>query len=59
MLVEQVNAGALEALAYGTSIAPDHLLAVHVAATEKDAEQIEKDWSQNGLSVPLEIVRSP
>jgi hypothetical protein len=59
VLVEQVNAGALEALAYGTSIAPDHLLAVHVAATAEDAERIEKEWSQYGLSVPLEIVRSP
>ena len=57
VLVEQVNGGALEPLAYGTSIAPDHLLAVHVAATE-DAEQIEKEWSQKGLTVPLEIVRS-
>jgi amino acid transporter len=59
VLVEQVNAGSLEALAYGTSIAPDHLLAVHVAHTDEDAEQIEKEWSQKSLTVPLEIVRSP
>ena len=59
VLVEQVNAGALEALAYGTSIAPDHLLAMTVAATAEDAERIEKEWSEKGITVPLEIVRSP
>jgi amino acid transporter len=59
VLVEDVNAGALEALAYGTSIAPDHLLAMTVVADGSDAERVEKKWSERGITVPLEIVHSP
>ena len=59
VLVEQVNAGTLEALAYGTSIAPDHLLAMTVVVDGADAERIEKQWSEHEISVSLEIVRSP
>jgi amino acid transporter len=59
VLVEDVNAGALEALAYATSIAPDHLLAVKVVADGSDAEQFEKKWSEYGITVPLEIVTTP
>ncbi|MEX1008849.1 MAG: APC family permease [Acidimicrobiia bacterium] len=59
ILVEDVNAGALEALAYGTSIAPDHLLAMTVVADGADAERVEKKWSEHGITVPLEIVQSP
>ena len=58
VLVEDINAGALEALAYGTSIAPDHLLAVTVVADGPDAEQFEKKWSEHGITVPLEIVQT-
>jgi hypothetical protein len=59
VLVEDVNAGALEALAYGTSIVPDHLLAMTVVADGSDAERLEKKWSEHGITVPLEVVRSP
>ncbi len=59
VLVGQVHAGALEALAYSESIAPDHLLATTVVATPEDAERIEKEWMGHDLRVPLEIVVSP
>ena len=58
VLVEDINAGALEALAYGTSIAPDHLLAVTVVADGPAAEQFEKKWSEYGITVPLEVVQT-
>jgi hypothetical protein len=58
VLVEQLNAGALDALAYGTSIAPDHLVAVTVAAEDDRAEGVQKRWPEQGISVPLEIVRT-
>lgn len=59
MLVESVNPGTLEALAYGASIAPDHLVAMTVVNEEVDAERIEKQWAQQGITVPLEIVHTP
>jgi hypothetical protein len=58
VLAESVNAGTLEALAYGTSIAPDHLLAMSVVGDGREAEQLEKQWSEYGISVPLEVVQS-
>jgi amino acid transporter len=59
VLAEGVNAGTLEALAYGTSIAPDHLVAMTVVSDVRDAERIEKQWSEHGITVPLEVVHSP
>jgi amino acid transporter len=59
VLVGQVHAGALEALAYSESIAPDHLLGTTVVATAEDAERIEKEWMGHDIEVPLEIVVSP
>jgi amino acid transporter len=59
VLAEGVNAGTLEALAYGTSIAPDHLVAVTVVRDAQDAERVEKEWAQHGIAVPLEVVHSP
>ena len=47
--VEDVHAGALEALAYATSIAPDHLLAMTVVADGTRPEQIEKQWAEHGI----------
>jgi hypothetical protein len=58
VLAEQVDAGVLDALAYGTSIAPDHLVAATVVADDHGAQRMEKDWSEFGIRVPLEIVRS-
>ena len=55
-LVGRVHAGVLEALAYGRSITPDHLLAMTVVQDEAGAERIEKEWAAHDLSVPLEIV---
>jgi hypothetical protein len=43
VLAEAVNAGTLEALAYGTSIAPDHLVAT--TATLSYIEEVESRWS--------------
>jgi hypothetical protein len=58
VLVESVNPAVLEALAYGTSIAPDHLVAMTVVHDEASAERIEKQWAQQGITVPLEIVHT-
>jgi len=58
VLAEQVDAGVLDALAYGTSIAPDHFVAATVVDDEARAQRMEKDWSEHGIRVPLEIIHS-
>ncbi len=58
VLVEEVNPGVLEALAYGASIAPDHFVAMTVVNDDQEAERIEKQWSRHGITVPLEIVHT-
>ncbi len=59
MLVEELNPGPLEALAYGSSIAPDHLVAMTVVNDEQrrraDREAV---VASTGSRVPLEIVHT-
>jgi hypothetical protein len=59
VLVEDLNPGTLEALAYASSIGPDHLVAMTVVNDDQQAERIEKRWSEFGITVPLEIVHTP
>ncbi|MDQ1508195.1 MAG: hypothetical protein QOG50_39, partial [Actinomycetota bacterium] len=55
---DQIHPGLLEALAYGRSISPDHLLATTVVADGVEAEIAEKRWAEAAIDVPLEVVRS-
>ena len=41
------------------SLAPDHLLAMTVVGNGHEAEYAEKQWSTQGIAVPLEIVNTP
>ncbi len=59
LLVEDLDPAALEALAYGSMIAPDHFVAVAVVNTDQEAERIDKHWANRGIEVPLEIVHAP
>ena len=59
VLVGSLHRGALEALAYAKSLAPNHLVAVTVVADEEEQERIEKQWADRRLDIPLEIVHSP
>jgi amino acid transporter len=59
VLVGSLHRGALEALAYAKSLAPNHLIAVTIVADEQEQERIEKAWADRGLDIPLEIVHSP
>jgi amino acid transporter len=59
VLVGGVHRGVLEALAYARSLAPNHLVAVHVSSDEEDQERIERVWEEFGIDIPLEIVYSP
>jgi amino acid transporter len=58
VLIEQVDAMGMEALAYARSIAPDRLVAMTVVQSEEAAEQIEKAWAARSIDVPLDVVRT-
>jgi amino acid transporter len=59
VLVGNLHRGALEALAYARSLAPNHLVAVSVVSDEEEEQRIQDQWAERGLDVPLEIVHSP
>jgi len=51
---------ARQALAYAQAIASlEHIVAVHVAEDEENADRFRKSWQESGLQVPLVIIESP
>ncbi len=58
VLVGSVHRGVLQSLAYARSLAPNHLVAVMVAADEEEQARVESAWAAFGIDVPLEIVHS-
>jgi amino acid transporter len=59
VLVGSPHRGVLEALAYAKSLAPNHLVAVTVVSDDEERDRVERQWSERGIDVPLEIVYSP
>jgi len=59
VLVGRVHKGTLRALDYARSIAPDHLIAAHVAYDDDERAAVEREWEQLGIDVPLAVVPSP
>jgi hypothetical protein len=59
VLAHHVNAGVIDAISYARSTAPDHLVAVTVVGDGAEAERIEKQWTQHGITAPLEVVNAP
>jgi amino acid transporter len=55
----QLHAGVVEALAYGKSLQPRYLHAVHVADDDEEAARMRGLWSSYQLDIPLDIVASP
>jgi hypothetical protein len=49
----------LQALAYAKSLNPNRLLAVTMVSEPEEQEQIEKQWAEYEITVPLEIIHSP
>jgi len=56
VLVGTIHRGVLEALAYAQSLRPDRLVAVHVVGSIEEQEEIQKQWAEHRIDVPLEIV---
>jgi hypothetical protein len=59
VLVGRIHRGVLKALAYARSLRPQHLIAVYVSFEDEDREEIEQQWQEFGIDVPLEIIYSP
>ncbi len=59
VLVGRVHRGVLKALRYAKSMRANHLTAVFVAYEDDDTSEIEQQWIEFGLDVPLEVVHSP
>ena len=59
ILASRVHAGVLEAVAYGQSVHPDKLVAVTVVSDPLDGERTQKEWTERGITVPLEVVHAP
>jgi amino acid transporter len=55
----EVHAGVVEALAYGKSLQPRYLHAVHVAADDEEATRMRDRWRSYHFDIPLDIVPSP
>jgi hypothetical protein len=59
VLVSQLHAPTLRALAYAKATRPTDLTALTVAASEEDSRALRVEWEARGLSIPLTIVDSP
>jgi len=59
VLVGSLHRGALEAIAYAKSLAPNHLVAVTIVSDQEEQDRIERAWAGRNIDVPLEIVHSP
>jgi amino acid transporter len=55
VLVGRIHLGVLKALAYARSLRPQHLVALYVSYDEEDQEQMERQWREFDIEVPLEI----
>jgi len=59
VLVGSVNRGALNALSYARSLAPDRLLAVSVVGDPAEQEELTKSWDDHNIPVELHTIYSP
>ena len=55
VLVGRIHVGVLKALAYARSLHPQHLVALYVTYEEDDREEMERQWREFKIDVPLEI----
>ncbi len=59
VLVSQLHAPTLRALAYAKATRPSDLIALTVAVDEETDRQLQADWDARDVDVPLTIVSSP
>ena len=59
VLVGRVHKGVLQALTYAKSLNARHLVAVSVVTDDEEDAEINRQWDEFGIDVPLETVFSP
>ncbi len=59
VLVGSVNRGAMEAITYARSLAPDRIMAVSVVVDDDDQEHITRQWAEHGIPIELHLIHSP
>ena len=59
ILVSRIHKPTLRALAYARATRPTELRALTVAVDAAEAEQLQNEWHDSGISVPLLILESP
>jgi amino acid transporter len=59
VLVSNVNKGALNALSYARSLAPDRITAVSVVGDPEEQDELLKAWSDHDIPVELHTIYSP
>ncbi len=59
VLVGRVHKGVLQALTYAKSLNARHLVAVSVVTDDEEDAEINRQWLEFGIDVPLETVFSP
>lgn len=55
----EIHTGVAEALAYGKSLRPHYLHAVHVSDDDDDAARMRDRWATYPFDIPLDVVPSP
>ena len=58
VLVGRIHRGVIQALGYARSLRPQHLVALYISYEDGDQEEIDRQWRDFGINVPLEIKHS-
>ncbi len=58
ILVGRIHRGVLKAIDYAESLRPQHIVALYVSFEDEDREEMERQWQEFGVEVPLEVVHS-
>jgi amino acid transporter len=58
VLVSKLHKPALRALAYARATRPDTLTALTVATNEEEVRELQRQWAERGVPVPLTVVES-
>jgi amino acid transporter len=59
VLVSRLHRPTIRALAYARATRPDTLTALTVAITPEEVRQLQAEWDEHGIPVPLTILDSP
>ena len=59
VLVSRLDLPTLQALAYAKATRPDTLTALTVATGEAEIQQLESEWAERDIPIPLTVVDAP